>query len=252
MNPPLPSFNLVQYLKCLTNKDMSRNYKAHISCQIFPKVDNIYLGAVFTPKETLVCCAADIPGIKKSLSIAVQEVCQYIDGEMSEKQFEDALRERESIMRGIIEQHNIPLDDDLYRCLTDYFPNVQEAYMPFESTSSYTSDSTNLERGLYTSIYWDDRKMKFVPTNFIERAPMFKTEDCLEICEQLTVMVASSWEPKQGDVYYHPVTWVPGKNFVPMNNQASVDGCPYPAFKTLEECHQVCDKMNNYLESKLI
>lgn len=232
---------------------MSRNYKAHISCQIFPMVDDLYLGVVLTPKESLVCCAADIPGIKRSLSIAVQEVCQYIDGEISEHQFEDALSERESIMRGIIEQHNIPLDDDLYRCLTDYFPNAQEEYMPFESTSSYPSDSSNnLERGLYTPICWDNRKMKFVPTNFLERAPMFEVEDCLEICEQLTAMATSSWEPNQRDVYFHPVTWVPEKNFIPMDSQKSVDECPYPAFKTLDECQVVCDKMNNYLESKLI
>lgn len=122
-----------------------------------------------------------------------------------------------------------------------------------DSTSSYPSDSSgNLERGLYTPICWDNRKMKFVPTNFIERAPMFEAVDCLEICEQLTAMATSSWEPNQGDVYFHPVTWVPEKNFIPMDNQKSVDECPYPAFKTLDECQVACDKMNNYLESKLI
>lgn len=119
---------------------MSENYKAHILCQIFPKVDDIYIGVVFTPKETLVCYAADIPELKKSLSIAVQEVCQYIEGKMGEELFEEALRDRDIIMRGIIAQHNIPLADDLYRCLTEYFPCIQEGYMPFEYLFSESTE----------------------------------------------------------------------------------------------------------------
>ena len=227
---------------------MSRNYKMHILCQIFPKVDDIYLGVVFTPKETLVCCAADIPELKKSLSIAVQEVCQYIEGKMSEEQFEDALLDRESIMRKIIEQHNIPLADDLYRCLTDYFPNILEGYMPFKNLMNEQRKYSNISEGFYTPVCWDNREMRFIPTSFIE-APIFEKEYCIELCEQLTEIASSSWKPKQGEIYYHPVTWVPGQKFIPADNQATVDGCPYPAFKTIKECQIICDRMNNYLKS---
>lgn len=107
-----------------------------------------------------------------------------------------------------------------------------------------------MPRGLYTPVCWDDREMKFIPTSFMN-APMFEKEYCIELCEELTEIVASSWQPKQGEIYYHPVTWVPGQKFIPADNQASFDECPYPAFKTLEECQMVCDKMNNYLESCL-
>ena len=117
---------------------MNKNlFKWHIICQIFPKVDNIYLGVVFTPKETLVCCADDVPELKKSLSLAVQEVCQYVDGKISEEQFTQDLLDREIIMRGIIAQHDIPLNDDLYKCLTNYFPCIQEGYKPFEYLIDY-------------------------------------------------------------------------------------------------------------------
>lgn len=100
----------------------------------------------------------------------------------------------------------------------------------------------------FSPVVWDDREMKFIPSSFMN-APMFGKEYCLELCEQLTEIASSSWEPRQGEIYYHPVTWASGLMFIPMDNQASFDGCPYPAFKTLEECQMVCDKMNHYLIS---
>lgn len=104
----------------------------------------------------------------------------------------------------------------------------------------------------YSLVVWDDIKMAFIPCNTISGIPLFEKGDCLEICEQLTAIVNSAtWQPKVGDVYYHPISWVPKRNFIPMDNEATSDVCPYPSFKTIEECQIICDKMNRYLQSKL-
>ena len=107
-------------------------YKCHIICNIFPQIDDIYLGAVFTPAETLVCCANSVIELKKSLNIATKEVCDYLDGKVTEEDFICDLQEREKIMRGVMAQHGIPLQDDLYKCLFDYFQKAMESYNPFE------------------------------------------------------------------------------------------------------------------------
>lgn len=89
-------------------------------------------GAAFTPTETLVCYAKELPELKESLAISVEEVCRYIDGKITEEQFEKDLQGREMIMRKLMAKHGIPLGNDLYKSLTEYFPYIQEGYRPFE------------------------------------------------------------------------------------------------------------------------
>lgn len=110
----------------------SNLFKCQILCQIFPKVDDVYWGVAFTPTETLVCYAKDLQELKESLAISVEEVCRYIDGKITEEQFEKDLQEREMIMRKLMAKHGIPLENDLYKSLTEYFPYIQEGYRPFE------------------------------------------------------------------------------------------------------------------------
>lgn len=240
-------------------------YKGHILCQIFPQIKGSYFGVVFTPKETLVCYANEYHELKKSLSLAVQEVCDYIDGKISEKEFEKALHQRERIMREIIAKYGIPLYTDLYYCLTQYFEIIQEGYRPFEHlfcTSSNMSERDEPYRYGYqeklesnmlencTPVMWDSVEFAFIPREAFSGTPSYPGEECARICGELNKIIKlCSFEPKAGDVYYHPVTFVRGK-FIVMDNQAAFDECPYPACADRDSCQKVCDMMNRVLDNK--
>lgn len=108
-------------------------YKSHIVCQIFPSINERYFGLVHTPTDTLTCYANSIGELKKSLNLAVQEVCDFIEGRVSEKHFIASLNERESIMRGLLSNNGIAVvENDLYYTLWEYFGKTVESYRPFE------------------------------------------------------------------------------------------------------------------------
>lgn len=236
-------------------------YKGHIQCQIFPQTKGSYFGVVFTPKETLVCYANGYSELKKSLSIAVQEVCEYINGKIGETDFEKDLQERELIMREIIKKHGIPLYGDLYYSLACFFDTIQEGYRPFEYLLPPHVDDTIQECGHmgqfepnmkknYTPIVWDNVRFAFIPFETFSGAPSYHKEECDRICNELnTIIKLCSFEPKAGDVYYHPVTFVRGK-FIVMDNQAAFEVCPYPACADHDSCQKVCDMMNRVLDNK--
>lgn len=228
--------------KAVYHYSMNRDlFKAHILCQIFPSINGIYFGAVFTPTESLVSYGTNITGLKKSLSIAVQEICDYVDGDMNESDFVNCLQEREKIMRGIIQEHGIPLHQDLYYCLTEYFHNIQESYRPFESL--LPKENLRGESDIFSpdddfTPIWDGRERKFIPLE--------KSLSSILLCERLTLTVvkAARWEPVSGDIYYHPTCWNPkDKKFIPMSDQAAFAQCRYPAFQTEEECQSVCNTL---------
>lgn len=108
-------------------------YKSHIVCQIFPAINEHYFGLVHTPTDTLVCYATSLEELKRSLSLAVQEICDFIEGRVSEEDFIMSRNERESIMRGILSNNGISTDtNDLYYTLWEYFGKTIESYRPFE------------------------------------------------------------------------------------------------------------------------
>lgn len=244
----------------------ANRYKGHILCQIFPQIKGCYFGVVFTPKETLVCYANEYSELKESLSAAVQEVCEYIDGKISEADFEKNLQERDKIMKEIIREHGIPLYQDLYHCLTSYFETIQESYRPFEyllpppltmnpmddamQEYDYEGQFESNMIGMYTPIMWDNVRFAFIPIKTYMITPCYPKEDCDRICGELNKIIKlCSFEPKAGDVYYHPVTFYRGK-FIVMDNQAAFDECPYPACADQDSCQKVCDMMNRVLDNK--
>lgn len=261
-----------------------KTYKRHIICNIFPQIDDIYLGTVFTPAETLVCCANSVTELKKSLDIAIKEICDYVEGKISETEFIQDLQERERIMRGVIAQHNIPLVDDLYLCLTEYFQHSIECYYPFEEDvlphesksvdsnsiktigklygeSKILSPDADFEVELPSSIFftpmWDSVRKMFVPFEIEKQStlPFFYEHDCLAVCERLTFTALNTahWQPKAGEVYYHPITWNEDSGcFIPMDNQATFDNCTYPAFQTKKECEKVCDELTGIVVEEAI
>lgn len=108
-------------------------FKSHIVCQIFPSINEHYFGLVHTPTETLTCYANGIEELKRSLNLTVQEVCDFIEGRVNEKDFIASLNERESIMKGILSNNGISTDiNDLYYTLWEYFGKTIESYRPFE------------------------------------------------------------------------------------------------------------------------
>lgn len=114
----------------VSNNDI---YKSHVVCQIFPSINEHYFGLVHTPTDTLICYANSIGELKRSLNLAVQEVCDFIEGRVSEKDFIASLNERESIMRGLLSNNGISTDtNDLYYTLWEYFGKTIESYRPFE------------------------------------------------------------------------------------------------------------------------
>ena len=241
-------------------------YKGHIQCQIFPQIKGNYFGVVFTPKETLVCYANEYSELKKSLSIAVQEVCEYIDGKICEADFEKTLQEREIIMREIIKKYGIPLYQNLYYSLTSYFDTIQEGYSPFEHLLPPTPIMNHMDDAIqeyehegqfesnliknYTPVMWDNVRFAFIPVEAFSGTPSYPKEECDRICRALnTIIKLCSFEPKAGDVYYHPVTFDRGK-FVVMDNQVTFDVSPYPACADHDSCQKVCDLMNRVLDGK--
>ena len=81
----------------------------------------------------MICYANSIGELKRSLNLAVQEVCDFIEGRVSEKDFIASLNERESIMRGLLSNNGISTDtNDLYYTLWEYFGKTIESYRPFE------------------------------------------------------------------------------------------------------------------------
>lgn len=114
----------------VSNNDI---YQSHVVCQIFPSINEHYFGLVHTPTDTLICYANSIGELKRSLNLAVQEVCDFIEGRVSEKDFIASLNERESIMRGLLSNNGISTDtNDLYYTLWEYFGKTIESYRPFE------------------------------------------------------------------------------------------------------------------------
>lgn len=114
----------------ISNNDI---YKSHVVCQIFPSINEHYFGLVHTPTDTLICYANSIGELKRSLGLAVQEVCDFIEGRVSEDDFITSRNERESIMRGILSNNGISTDtNDLYYTLWEYFGKTIESYRPFE------------------------------------------------------------------------------------------------------------------------
>lgn len=114
----------------ISNNDI---YKSHIVCQIFPSINERYFGLVHTPTDTLTCYANSIGELKKSLNLAVQEVCDFIEGRVNEDDFITSRNERESIMRGILSNNGIAvIENNLYYTLWEYFGKTIESYRPFE------------------------------------------------------------------------------------------------------------------------
>lgn len=104
----------------------------------------------------------------------------------------------------------------------------------------------------YTPVMWDSVNFAFVPVEVeaISSTPSCPVEECARICGELNKIIKlCSFEPKAGDMYYHPVTFVRGK-FIVMDNQAAFDECPYPACADQDSCQKVCDMMNRVLEGK--
>lgn len=97
---------------------------------------------------------------------------------------------------------------------------------------------------------WDNVKFAFIPVVTFNGVPSYPKEECAQICRELnTIIKLCSFEPKAGDVYCHPVTFVRGK-FIVMDNQTAFDECPYPACADQDSCQKVCDMMNRVLDNK--
>ena len=104
----------------------------------------------------------------------------------------------------------------------------------------------------YTPIIWDNIFFAFVPFKTTKKEfPIYPKDKCSQICAELNkIAKLCTYKPKLGEIYYHPVTYVPElSKFVVMDNQAVFNNCPYPACADLENCQKICDLMNRVLES---
>jgi len=101
-------------------------YKDRVICQIFPKQEKGRFAIVYTPNEYLICFAPDGEDINKSIDVAIQEIKDFIHDKITESQFCERLNERQTIMRGIIHNMNIPINGDLYNTVLKFFGDKAE------------------------------------------------------------------------------------------------------------------------------
>lgn len=103
-----------------------------------------------------------------------------------------------------------------------------------------------MEKKIFTPIMWDSRKNEFFPVECFPDAeyPLMSQEDCRKICREMNKAIVPEWEPKTGETYWHPCTWMPGKGFVPIDCSVTFERASYPAFRSVTECKNVCDKLN--------
>ena len=99
---------------------------------------------------------------------------------------------------------------------------------------------------VFTPILWDSQKNKFLPIECRPgaRYPMLSKEDCENVCKGMNEAIISEWQPKTGEVYWHPCTWEPRKGFIPMDCTVTFERAVYPPFKNEMECKKVCEKLN--------
>lgn len=99
---------------------------------------------------------------------------------------------------------------------------------------------------VFTPIMWDSRKNGFFPIECFPdaRYPMLSKEDCEKVCREMNEVILSNWQPRTGETYWHPCTWVPRKGFIPMDCSVTFEKASYPAFRNERECEDVCDKLN--------
>lgn len=102
---------------------------------------------------------------------------------------------------------------------------------------------------VFTPIMWDVRKNGFFPVECLDGAnyPLMAKEKCESVCSEMNKVVRSFWNPRKGETYWHPCTWMPDKGFIPMDCSVTFEKSAYPAFRSERECLKVCNELNKIL-----
>lgn len=124
-----------------------------------------------------------------------------------------------------------------------------------EKSAHYELEDMHVEDQFSSSFYTPVRHYEpgkgFSPASAISGFPAFTLEVCNKICEEINLILDNTahYTPCQGQVYYHPCTFIKGRGFIPLEASVTFEKAAYPAYKSEAECQCVCDKLNAVLDS---
>lgn len=85
---------------------------------------------------------------------------------------------------------------------------AQAKYNDLRKVESNYINGVHKARKTHTPVMWNHCIHKFIPAECLGASyPMLAYEECEKVCSEMNVVVISQWQPKTGEVYWHPCTW---------------------------------------------